>query len=104
MKIEKRNYVKPYTAVMNVQTEGVIATSGEEIVTDDLCKYQYIFSNWGSSACQNEPTCDCTYEASQCNSIKGFPAKTCYKDKGKIYHIDLQDDGYYHIFPCNCNK
>lgn len=34
--MEKRNYVKPYTAVMNVQTEGVIAASGGEIIIPDV--------------------------------------------------------------------
>lgn len=51
MRIEKRNYVKPYTAVMNVQTEGVIATSA---IIDEktLCGNQYLTGGGGHMNCK----------------------------------------------------
>lgn len=43
MRTEKRIYVKPYTTVLNVQTEGVIAASAI-ISENDLCRSNSILS------------------------------------------------------------
>lgn len=53
MRMEKRNYVKPYIAVMNVQTEGVIATSDGEIIEDfkEFCNNNHDYFSATSVNC-----------------------------------------------------
>lgn len=114
MRTEKRIYVKPYTAVLNVQTEGVIAASGGEIITDysNLCKSNYIS---GVNSCTTN-TCTIQDHISSCNQVNSTTKiyATCYKERDGIYHVQVIEDhdkiGYVDandiikLSPCNCLK
>lgn len=116
MRIEKRNYVKPYTAVMNVQTEGIIAASGEIIIDyDKLCGNDYIS---GFNSCSNSITCNIPKQdhLASCNQVTSVTKTyaTCYKDMDKIYHVQVIEDkgeigvvdnrDIVKLTPCNCKK
>lgn len=63
MKKEKRNYLKPQTSVMNIQTEGVIAVSGDSgvIDKDKFCE---------SGCFDGSKNCGCYLSNNNCNNLE----------------------------------
>lgn len=99
----KKFYLKPQMGIMNVQTEGVIAASGDIIIVKDLCDANYLFSNINSCD-EGVNKCRMKKDIQNCN-IKQYegPYRTCHKIKSQVYHVELfVTDGNYHIYPCNC--
>lgn len=104
MRMEKRNYVKPYIAVMNVQTEGVIAVSGDSgtIDRDKFCN---------SGCFDGSLNCGCYQENNNCNNIElnqiycttlhCNPAATQYKIKKYAIHYKLIEGNKISYWPCD---
>lgn len=106
--MEKRNYVKPYIAVMNVQTEGVIAASKEEIVDYNAFCQNSCFSNNNSCSCSipHSPSCEnleknITYKTSyKCKVINGSLINLGGSESYAI-HYQLINDKQIKFWPCN---
>lgn len=87
MRTEKRIYVKPYTAVLNVQTEGVIAASGGEIEIPE--------TEWNSTVCSNSffnksaNTCNDDFENGMLDAVAN-----CQIGEGS-YNSCLKSNIYY---------
>lgn len=84
MKIEKRNYVKPYTAVMNVQTEGVIATSGEETPIEEsaICGENSLLAGSATGCKKNDYKGSFTFveNCQKVNFTTGVTYASCLKE------------------------
>lgn len=100
MRTEKRIYVKPYTAVLNVQTEGVIAASGGEIIMPPETFKTLLTSSCtqGGSAANQLPQGECDVYTVNTNKgcdasafwlkngfTKGETVNICYLNKGDGY-------------------
>lgn len=103
MDMEKRNYVKPYTAIVKVQTEGVIASS--IISIDQLCNDEHDLFD---QSCKNNYPNEKNYWVSQCNTIKkanvGDVFATCNKnDNNSVYHLVKISKESVELKKCDCN-
>ena len=103
MRMEKRNYVKPYIAVMNVQTEGVIAASGEIIMPPETFAALLTSScTQGGSAANQLPEGGC--DVYTVNTNGGCDASDFWLDKGfrkgekvNICYLNKGDGYQYYV-------
>lgn len=92
--MEKRNYVKPYTAVMNVQTEGVIAASGINIDDDPNGENGFCLNNNFSAAKKEHNNILQDHFKSNCMNMVVGEVYCGYNDKagGDVHFWALEVD------------